>query len=43
MYTIARKNNLARNLMKMRKAFPEDYNFFPQTYLLPLDYTEFKN
>jgi len=41
--SIARKNNLGKNLMKMKKSFPETYNFFPQTYLLPTDYQEFKN
>jgi len=43
MHFIARKNNLARNLMKMKKVFPESYKFFPKTYLLPNDYQEFKN
>jgi len=39
--SIARKNNLGKNLMKMKKSFPETYNFFPKTYLLPTDYQEF--
>ena len=42
MYVVARKNNLARNLMKMKKMFPTDFDFFPQTFLLPLEYNEFK-
>lgn len=29
--------------MKMRKQFPDDYNFFPVTYVLPVEYNEFKN
>lgn len=28
--------------MRMNKWFPEDYNFFPQTFMLPTDYNEFK-
>jgi len=41
--SIARKNNLGKNLMKMKKSFPDTFNFFPKTYLLPTDYQEFKN
>lgn len=41
MVCLHRKNNLARNLLKMRKRFPDRYNFFPETYLLPSDYNEF--
>ena len=29
MYSLARKNHLGRNLMKMRKVFPDDFKFFP--------------
>jgi Tubulin-tyrosine ligase family len=29
MYALARKNHLARNLMRMQKIFPDDYKFFP--------------
>lgn len=36
-YVIARKNYLARNLMRMAKAFPTDYNFFPKTWVLPFE------
>lgn len=28
--------------MKMYKRFPEEFDFFPQTYVLPVEYTEFK-
>ena len=31
---ISRKNNLARNLVKIKKAYPEQFKFFPRT---PLD------
>lgn len=43
MYSLARKTNLARNLMRMRKAFPDDYKFFPQTWLLPSESADFKS
>jgi tubulin polyglutamylase TTLL6/13 len=35
MEVLARKNLLAKGLMKMRKEFPEEYCFFPLTWLLP--------
>ena len=43
MFTLSRKNLLARNLMKMRKKAPELYNFFPLTWNLPSDYQDLKN
>ena len=42
MYILAHKNHLGRNLMKMLKLFPNDYNFFPHTWLLPSELNEFK-
>ncbi len=39
---LARKNNLGRNLMRMRREFPEEYSFFPPTWLLPFEWKEFK-
>jgi len=38
MYNLSRKNMLAKNLMRMRKKTPDDYQFFPPTWNLPLDY-----
>lgn len=35
MFCLSRKNYLGRNLMKMRKKFPEQYKFFPLTWMLP--------
>lgn len=35
MYVITRKNYMARNLMKMQKAFPDEYKFFPRTWIMP--------
>eukprot|EP00826_Nyctotherus_ovalis_P013320 TRINITY_DN13580_c0_g1_i15.p1 TRINITY_DN13580_c0_g1~~TRINITY_DN13580_c0_g1_i15.p1 ORF type:complete len:558 (+),score=82.13 TRINITY_DN13580_c0_g1_i15:156-1829(+) len=40
MSCIARKNNLGRNLSKMRKAFRRDYSFFSPTWVLPLQWNE---
>lgn len=42
-FAIARKNNLGKNLMRMKKKFEKEYDFFPQTWMLPSDMTEFKN
>lgn len=28
--------------MRMKKVFPEEYNFFPQTWLLPYDSVDFR-
>ncbi len=42
MSCLARKNHLGRNLMRMRKAFPKDYNFFPQTWMLPLEWNSLR-
>jgi tubulin polyglutamylase TTLL6/13 len=42
MYALARKDHLARNLSRMQKAYPDDYHFFPQTWLLPSDFGEFR-
>lgn len=41
MYQLANKRNLGRNLMKMHKLYPEEYNFFPKTWVLPNDFPEF--
>ena len=39
---ISSKSKLARNLMKMQKQFPDEYDFFPKTFVLPVEYNEFK-
>lgn len=41
MYALSRKNHLGRNLMKMMKQFPNDYRFFPRTWLLPYEMVDF--
>ncbi len=43
MNCLARKNMLAKNLMRMRKLFKDDFDFFPQTWVLPLELSDFKN
>ena len=43
MNCLARKNNLGKNLMCMRKVFPKEYEFFPSTWLLPSEWKEFRN
>lgn len=40
MYALARKNYLAKNLNRIRKVFPKDYNFFPRTWLIPAEYSD---
>ena len=40
-YNLAKKNMLGRHLMRLQSVFPNDYNFFPPTYVLPADFKEF--
>jgi len=42
MHSLARKNCLAGNLQDMQQALPGDYDFFPQTWLLPRDFGDLK-
>jgi len=37
MKIITHKDSLGENLMMMRKLFPKEYDFFPETYHLPYD------
>jgi len=41
-YCLARKENLAKNLMRMKKIYPKEYNFFPVTWCIPRDYNNLK-
>jgi len=36
-YEICRKDRLARNLNRMKKFYPADFNFFPPTWSLPTE------
>ncbi|XP_076176739.1 tubulin polyglutamylase TTLL13-like isoform X2 [Ptiloglossa arizonensis] len=40
MTEICRKDLLARNLNRMLKLYPKDYNFFPKTWCFPADHGE---
>jgi tubulin polyglutamylase TTLL6/13 len=42
MYLIARKTYLGKNLKKLYKLFPEEYNFFPKTWVLPLEINDLR-
>lgn len=42
MVEICRKDNLARNLNRIRKLFPTEYDFYPETWWLPHDFTKVK-
>ena len=42
MYLIARKTYLGKNLKKLHKLFPEEYNFFPRTWILPLEINDLR-
>ena len=42
MYAVARKDYLGRHLKHMQKFFENEYNFFPQTWVLPKDISDFK-
>jgi len=42
MSSITRKNNLGRNLLRMRKQFAKEYRFFPDTWILPTDLSDLK-
>jgi tubulin polyglutamylase TTLL6/13 len=42
MESLARKDFLCKNLTRMRTAYSKDYSFFPLTWLLPSEWSEFK-
>jgi len=43
MYLIALKHNLAKYLKLMQKAFPNDYKFFPKTWVTPYEFFDLNN
>uniref|UniRef100_A0A8C5P9U6 Tubulin tyrosine ligase like 13 n=1 Tax=Leptobrachium leishanense TaxID=445787 RepID=A0A8C5P9U6_9ANUR len=42
MSEICRKDLLARNMNRMLKLFPKEYNIFPRTWCLPADFGDFQ-
>ncbi|KAM4749022.1 tubulin polyglutamylase TTLL13 [Rhinophrynus dorsalis] len=42
MSEICRKDLLARNMNRLLKLFPKDYNIFPRTWCLPADFGDFQ-
>lgn len=42
-YILARKNLFGLGLMSMREHFPEEYNFFPETWTIPLQFSQFRH
>ncbi|KAJ3416377.1 Tubulin polyglutamylase ttll6 [Chytridiales sp. JEL 0842] len=42
MHEICRKDHLARNLSRLSRLFPKDYNFYPRTWILPLEWEDLK-
>lgn len=43
MPNIARKNRMGQNLNKMQKLFPKEYSFYPRTWMLPSEMSDFRN
>ena len=39
---LANKAKMSRKLKKMRKLFPDEYDFFPQTFVLPSEFSDFR-
>lgn len=42
MSNIARKGRLAQNLDRMRRSFPQEFGFYPRTWVLPAEWGGFK-
>ena len=43
MYLLSRKNYLAFNLGKLKKLFPDCYNYYPKTWVIPCDVGDLKS
>lgn len=42
MSNVARKGRLAQNLGRMRRSFPNEFSFYPRTWVLPAEWASFK-
>jgi tubulin polyglutamylase TTLL6/13 len=42
MPNIARKGKMGQNLNKMLKVYPKDYGYYPRTWVLPQELTDFR-
>jgi hypothetical protein len=42
MSNIARKNRMAQHLSRMRRKFSKEYNFYPKTWVLPSEASDFR-
>ncbi|KAI8848593.1 tubulin-tyrosine ligase/Tubulin polyglutamylase, partial [Chytridium lagenaria] len=42
MHEICRKDHLARNLSRLSRLLPKEYNFFPKTWTLPQDWEDLR-
>lgn len=42
MSNLARKSKLARNFERMKKLFPDEFDFCPRTWILPFDFHDFQ-
>src|SRR5690606_16008241 len=40
-WQLGRKDNLWRNISRLKRQFPSDYDFIPNTYILGPDYERF--
>ena len=43
MEVLSRKNNLGKSLMAFRKRFPDEFDFFPNTWMLPAEWPQLKD
>lgn len=43
MPNIARKNRMGQNLNRLAKLFPKEYSFFPRTWILPGELSDFRS
>jgi tubulin polyglutamylase TTLL6/13 len=43
MPNIARKNRMGQNLNRMQKTYPKEYSFYPRTWVLPSEISDFRS